>query len=372
MGRRLLLGIGDRLLRGTIAPEDVIALPEGGRLTPRKIRAVKKAFRRIRTLGAHVIILRASSTRPATRAGVSRSIAACRGAIADTVVAMPLKPSLIDGIVRQLRDARKHGHELGVRESKLEVAWQALEGASRIIGQAKHELTEANLRLVVSVAKQYLGSGLSLLDLVQDGNIGLLRAVDRFQYRRGFRFSTYATWWIRQGITRAIPDHSRTIRLPVHLIELLHRVLQAGRLLASELGRIPTSEEIAVRARVPAAKVRLVLEAAQRTVSLESPVGEDSRLGDFFEDRQCGSPVDPLVSEDLAALLERALGTLNVREREVLRLRFGISGLGEHTLAEVGSHFNVSRERIRQIESEALRKLRTPRRGRHLRDFIHN
>jgi RNA polymerase primary sigma factor len=197
-----------------------------------------------------------------------------------------------------------------------------------------------------------------------------MKAVDRFQYRRGFKFSTYATWWIRQAITRAIADHSRTIRMPVHMVETLNRISRVSRNLASEKGREPTPEELAQRAGVPAGKVRLVLESSRRPLSLETPIGQDSQLGDFLEDKNIASPNDSLLSRDLELQVERALATLSPKEREILRLRFGIGAVSEHTLEEVGERFAVTRERIRQIEAKALRKLRHPLRGRALKAFV--
>src|SRR5207253_1126621 len=201
------------------------------------------------------------------------------------------------------------------------------------------------------VAKRYLGSDLSLLDLVQEGNIGLMKAVDRFQYRRGFKFSTYATWWIRQAITRAIADHSRTIRIPVHMVETLNRISRVNRGLVNEMGREPTPEELAQRTGVPAKKVRLILESSRKPLSLETPIGEDSELGDFLEDKSAGSPNESLLNQDLTTQVERALSMLSPKEKEILRLRFGIGEEGEHTLEEVGKRFEVTRERIRQIEA---------------------
>jgi RNA polymerase primary sigma factor len=262
--------------------------------------------------------------------------------------------------------------QAGLDRKALPAALREIERHDRIVRQAKKELMEANLRLVVSVAKRYLGSELTLLDLVQEGNIGLMKAVDRFQYRRGFKFSTYATWWIRQAITRAIADHSRTIRIPVHMVETLNRISRVNRALVNEMGREPTPEELAQKTGVPARKVRLILESSRKPLSLETPIGEDSELGDFLEDKQAESPNDNLITQDLTTQVERALSTLSPKEKEILRLRFGIGDEGEHTLEEVGRRFSVTRERIRQIETKALRKLRHPLRGRALKAFVEN
>jgi RNA polymerase primary sigma factor len=262
--------------------------------------------------------------------------------------------------------------EAGLARKPLLAALAEIEAHDRVVRQAKKELMEANLRLVVSVAKRYLGSELSLLDLVQEGNLGLMKAVDRFQYRRGFKFSTYATWWIRQAITRAIADHSRTIRIPVHMVETLNRISRVNRLMVNEMGREPTPEELARRTGVPARKVRLILESSRKPLSLETPIGEDSDLGDFLEDKTAESPNDSLISQDLTNQVDRALATLSPKEKEILRLRFGIGEEGEHTLEEVGKRFSVTRERIRQIETKALRKLRHPLRGRALKAFVEN
>jgi RNA polymerase primary sigma factor len=259
-----------------------------------------------------------------------------------------------------------------VARKPLLAALAEIERHDRVVRQAKKELMEANLRLVVSVAKRYLGSELSLLDLVQEGNLGLMKAVDRFQYRRGFKFSTYATWWIRQAITRAIADHSRTIRIPVHMVETLNRISRVNRLMVNEMVREPTPEELARRTGVPARKVRLILESSRKPLSLETPIGEDSDLGDFLEDKTAESPNDSLISQDLTNQVDRALATLSPKEKEILRLRFGIGEEGEHTLEEVGKRFSVTRERIRQIETKALRKLRHPLRGRALKAFVEN
>jgi RNA polymerase primary sigma factor len=262
-------------------------------------------------------------------------------------------------------------HNIGPVEIKRSL--QAIIIGEQQTGQAKRELVEANLRLVVSIAKKYTNRGLQFLDLIQEGNIGLMKAVDKFEWRRGYKFSTYATWWIRQAITRAIADQARTIRIPVHMIETINKLIRTSRALVQELGREPTSEEIAKKMDIPVSKVRKVLKIAQEPISLETPIGEeeDSHLGDFIEDKSILNPADAVVASNLREITDEVLATLTPREEKVIKMRFGLGTSGsEHTLEEVGQHFAVTRERIRQIEAKALRKLRHPSRSRKLKAFL--
>jgi RNA polymerase primary sigma factor len=267
---------------------------------------------------------------------------------------------------------RRVEEELNIDVKEVRETYSQIRHGEQTAERAKAELVEANLRLVVSIAKKYTNRGLQFLDLIQEGNIGLMKAVDKFEYKRGYKFSTYATWWIRQAITRAIADQARTIRIPVHMIETINKLIRTSRYLVQEFGREPTPEEIAERMELPLDKVRKVLKIAKEPISLETPIGEeeDSHLGDFIEDKSIVSPSDAVINLNLCDQTRRVLKSLTPREEKVLRMRFGIGEKSDHTLEEVGQDFEVTRERIRQIEAKALRKLRHLSRSKQLKSFV--
>jgi RNA polymerase sigma factor (sigma-70 family) len=362
--RATLVAMAREVEEGTAPATELILLPAGGELTEEHIRPVLEAFREVKRieerLCGYLLRLQSRDVPAPKRARLKTQCQEALRSIGAVVSELPIRPSLVDDIVSATVTVDEQQLGLPLREAKTMLG--KLRERHAALVEIKHELLEPNLRLVVSVAKRYVNRGLSLLDLIQEGNIGLMKAVDRFQYRRGFKFSTYATWWVRQSITRAVADYGRTIRLPVHVIETLNKLNQLRRTLTRELGREPQPRELAEKLKLPTGKVRLLLEAARQPTSLDTPIGEgeEAVLGDLVADTSERTPEETAMAGQLAEEVERTLAPLTDREKEILRLRYGLGTDREHTLEEVGRRLSITRERVRQIEVKAMAKLRRP------------